>query len=71
MAPFSEPLAENLKNLLDRQQTNCVVFGVVIPPLISFPSELESEECVISLYFNSEPANCSVPQIILQDGIRN
>ena len=66
---FSEPLAENSKQLLDRQQTDCVAFEVMIPPVISFASEVEAKECVTNLYFKSEANNCSVPETILQDGI--
>ena len=46
IALFSKHLAENYKKLLDREQTNCVAFGAVIPPLISFASEVEAKERV-------------------------
>ena len=64
MASFLEPLAENSRKLLDRQQADCVAFGVLIAPLISFSSEVEAKEWVTSLYFKSEANSCSVQQII-------
>ena len=73
MASFSEPLAENSKKLLDRQQTDYVAFGVVIPPLISFDF-VEAKDCVTKLYYKrnyyiSETNNCSVLQSILHNGV--